>query len=117
MKLYAIVRMDLAMTAPQIAVQAGHAWKTALYECTLKNPELADVYMEDGYGVNVLLATTAEWRMLKAYKEACKQGVPGVVVISDAYPHFAKTEITAVGIGPCEKLPFLAKFQLWKGDL
>ena len=105
------------MNLGQIASQAGHAFKTPLYQCARQNPELADSYMGESYGSNITMQTRSLHHLLRAYDEARAAGLFCCLTSENMYPIPGTDTITGLGIGPARRSQtdrILKRFQLMK---
>lgn len=101
LRLYAIVRSDLGMSAGKIASQAGHAYLGAF----LQSPqELQKEYQADGMGTKVCLSANLV-SLFRAEYEAQQAGIPTFKVVDSGCADFfgGKPIVTALGIGPARK--------------
>jgi PTH2 family peptidyl-tRNA hydrolase len=101
------VRGDLEMPAGKLAAQAGHAYLNSYLKALQDRPEDACLYQADGLGTKVCLVASSEFRLLRAYEEAQRAGLPCALIIDQHHvlpPHFDGSPIiTALGIGPARK--------------
>lgn len=97
------MRSDLEMNVGKICSQAGHAYLNAYLQCLKINPEIAELYQQDGIGTKVCLKAPLN-KLQKAYEHAIEQGIPCDLIIDSGHimlPHFDGSPIiTALGIGP-----------------
>jgi PTH2 family peptidyl-tRNA hydrolase len=101
LRLYAIVRGDLLMSAGKAASQAGHAF----LEAFLQSPrEIQQAYQSDGHGTKIVLVAPDEASIRDLYAKASDAGLATALIIDSGHvmpPHFDGNPIvTAVGIGP-----------------
>ena len=113
LRLYALVRSDLGMSAGKVASQAGHAFIGAFLQAS---PERQAEYHSDGVGTKVCLECPSLEALQRVYDRARDAGLP-CVFIEDSGRNTCfngVTTATAVGIGPVTKdeAPFLKRFQL-----
>ena len=105
LRMYAILRGDLQMTAGKSASQSGHAFKLLTKNIIEDDPQLARDYFADGMGTNVCLKSKNLRSIQRAYQEAISAGLPCVLITDSGHimpPHFDGSPIvTALGIGPC----------------
>lgn len=95
------------MTAGKLSAQAGHAYLNSYLEALKDRPEIAAAYQATGLGTKVCLVASSEFRLLRAYDEAKRAGLPCSLIIDQHHilpPHFDGSPIiTALGIGPARK--------------
>jgi PTH2 family peptidyl-tRNA hydrolase len=106
--LYAIVRGDLEMSPGKLAAQAGHAYCDALHAALTRDPSIQQKYFRaNSSGTKVTLVASSEFRLLRAYQDAQKAGLPCALIIDQHHvhpPHFDGSPIiTALGIGPARR--------------
>lgn len=94
-----VIRSDLKMAKGKIASQAAHASVEAVLRSRKENIER---WREEGMP-KIVLKVIGENELLKAYKDAKREGL-NVVLISDA----GKTSVTpgtktSIGVGPDEE--------------
>jgi peptidyl-tRNA hydrolase len=102
LRLYAIVRGDLEMTAGKLSSQSGHAFLDAFIAA---KPDLQARYQEYGHGTKVVLVAYSTDSIMEARDAAVRLNLPHALVIDSGHimpPHFTGEPIlTALGIGPC----------------
>jgi peptidyl-tRNA hydrolase len=103
LRMYAIIRNDLEMTAGKMASQAGHAFVDTYELCLTTDPERLTAYT----GTKVVVGAKDETHIRRAYEQAQAAGLPCVLIV-DAHhvmpPHFDGNPIvTALGIGPVRR--------------
>lgn len=95
------------MPTGKIASQVGHAYVNAYLKATETRPDIAAYYQREGIGTKVCLVASSEFRLLRAYEDAMKAGLPCSLIIDQHHilpPHFDGNPIvTALGIGPVRK--------------
>lgn len=105
LRLYAILRGDLSMSAGKAASQAGHAYKLLTRHMIMNDPQVASAYFADGMGTNVCLKSKNLFHLERAFESAKAAGLPCVLITDSGHimpPHFDGSPIvTALGIGPC----------------
>ena len=105
LRLYAILRGDLFMSAGKAASQAGHAYKLLTKNMLLNDPQAASAYFADGMGTNVCLTAKNLFHIERAFEQAKAAGLPCALSVDSGHimpPHFDGSPIvTALGIGPC----------------
>lgn len=107
------------MPSGKLAAQAGHAYLNSYLASLTSRPEIAAAYQRDGVGTKVCLEASNEFRLLRAYEEAQRAGIPCALIIDQHHilpPHFTGDPIiTALGIGPARKgeiHPIVKRFSL-----
>lgn len=107
LRMYAILRGDLNMTAGKAAAQAGHAFKLLTKHILEDDPQLATSYFDDGMGTNVVLKSKNLFHLERAFHDAKATGLPCVLITDEGHimpPHFdGRPIITALGIGPARR--------------
>lgn len=92
------------MPSGKLAAQAGHAYLNSYLASLTSRPEIAVDYQRDGIGTKVCLEASNEFRLLRAYEEAQRAGIPCALIIDQHHilpPHFTGDPIiTALGLGP-----------------
>jgi len=119
LRIYAVLRGDLEMTAGKAAAQAGHAYVNSLLDALKQNPNIIQEYQPDGLGTKVCLVAKNESQLRFAHYRATERGLPCSLIIDSGHimlPHFDGNPIvTALGIGPCirDQIDFIVgKFDL-----
>lgn len=107
LRLYAILRSDLAMPPGKLVAQGGHAYTDALDEARRRDPARAAAYDQPGGGTKVALAAPSLATLERAYEACLAAGIPCALIV-DAHhvlpPHFDGSPIvTALGIGPARR--------------
>lgn len=107
------------MPPGKLAAQAGHAYLSAFTHAQTTHPEIAARYHRDGIGTKVCLVASSEFRLLRAYEDAKRAGLPCALIIDQHHvlpPHFDGSPIiTALGIGPARQAdvrPITKRFSL-----
>ena len=104
MKLYAIIRGDLSMTAGKAAAQAGHAYLEAFLRAS---PGRKRAYRADGIGTKIALIAPHLGDLLWAEAICRRHGFPHALITDSGHimpPHFDGSPIiTALGIGPIDR--------------
>ena len=107
LRLYAIIRGDIAMPPGKLASQAGHAFLDAYLASLSLRPEIAAAYCEPGGRTKVTLLAPTLNDLLRAKCEAEDAGLPCVLIIDEHHvlpPFFDGSPIvTALGIGPARR--------------
>lgn len=108
LRLYAVVRTDLGMSAGKRIAQAGHAYCGALVAATAQTPATVGEYHKElpqSPGTKVALEAD-DLQTILAAQEACLQAsIPHFLVVDSGCPDFhgGAPTITALGIGPATK--------------
>jgi peptidyl-tRNA hydrolase len=113
LKLYALVRADLAMPAGKLASQAGHAFLGAFL---LADPARRERYHAHGMGTKVCLRAATLPALLKACEAARSRGLPTFLVEDTGRntTFNGVPTLSAVGIGPLSppEAEFLRRYPL-----
>lgn len=104
MKIYAIYRADIEMTAPKLAAQTGHAYDGSHDDGKLFRPEITANYKGTGHGTKVVMYAKNFGQLMRAFHDAQDMGFPCEIVIDRGHvhpPHFdGRPIVTAIAIGP-----------------
>ena len=121
LRLYAIQRGDLSMTAGKAASQLGHAFKLLTKNMIFNDPQTASAYFADGMGTNICLKSKNLFQLERAFESAKAAKFPCVLITDSGHimpPHFDGSPIiTALGIGPCLRRDIhhiTKRFNIWK---
>ena len=101
LRLYALLRADLAMSPGKAAAQAGHAFLESFLAAP---PERQARYRADGLGTKVALALPPDARLEPLIEALRAAGLPTALVVDHGHvlpPHFTGAPVaTAIGVGP-----------------
>lgn len=109
------MRGDIFMPVGKLIAQAGHAFLDAYNSALISHPEAAAAYNRNGNGTKVCLRASSEFKLLRAYDEAQRAGLPCSLIIDQHHvcpPDFnGEPIITALGIGPArrDQINFITK--------
>lgn len=107
LRMYAVVRRDLAMPPGKLASQAGHAFLDTYQKCLEEYPDRAELYRSDGPGTKVVLEADCEADLICTQQLAEAYGIPCALIIDSGHimpPHFDGNPIvTALGLGPVRR--------------
>jgi peptidyl-tRNA hydrolase, PTH2 family len=95
------------MPVGKLSAQSGHAYLNTYLNALRDQPATAHAYQASGLGTKVCLVASSEFRLLRAYEEAQRAGLPCALIIDRHHvlpPHFdGEPIITALGIGPARR--------------
>src|SRR5690349_13889585 len=80
LRLYAILRGDLAMSPGKAAAQAGHAYLDAYLVALDERPEIAREYRGDAHGTKIAAQAKSLEHLLRAYEAARAAGLPAALI-------------------------------------
>lgn len=108
LRLYAILRGDLGMSAGKFAAQAGHAYLDAYLAAVTTDPERAAEYRAPGHGTKIALLAPSLERLLAAHAAAVTGGLPCALITDAGHvmpgtPFTGDPIITGLGLGPLRR--------------
>lgn len=120
LKMWLVVRTDIAMSAGKLAVQSGHAFQWHAVAATQMLPELMTAYMANPGTPKITVRAKSEADLDRIVAEAQAAGVAAIKVVDQGRTEFPEPTATVVAFGPAyrdELPPFLKRLQLYRDPL
>ena len=101
-RMVAVFRTDLRLSALKMASQAGHAYLMTFLQAQAAGHPLASEYAK-GSQAKISLAAPDLATLQKILERAQKRGVPAFLVTDEGRTELGKPTVTVLGLGPMTK--------------
>jgi Uncharacterized conserved protein len=115
-KVWLVVRKDLAIPGPKLAVQSGHAFFRLALLASRTDPRGVEEYVARSEP-KIVVGVDGLAGLRRCLEECQAAGLPCVLVEDEGRTVFPEPTVTVMAVGPCrrEQLPkYVARLQMLK---
>jgi peptidyl-tRNA hydrolase len=120
LRIYIVVRKDLAMSKEKFGAQCGHAALSVWVRCLDQDPDRAREYFQQ-HQPKIVLEAKDDVELLKIQKKATESGFINETITDLGRTEFAEPTLTVLGIGPVwyqkeAQAGFIKRIRLYKSE-